>query len=1081
VCALLCLLGVATCVFGQSDVASVTGRVMDPNGAIIIEATVAAKNVDTGVETRVQTNEEGIYHFASLTPGNYEFTVSKRGFKEILKPGVTLHLADTISMNFNMVVGEITEKVTVEAGATMVNTTDASISTVVDQTYVKNMPLNGRSFQDLILLSPGVVTGTPQNSGLGGLGQTGEFSVNGQRTEENYYTVDGVSANIGATGVGGLMTAFGGASGSVSASTALGTTQSLVSIDDLQEFRIQSSTYSAEYGRNPGAQIGFETKSGTNQWHGTAYDYLRSNYFDANDWFNDFLKVPEPPLRQNDFGATFGGPARLPHLYNGKDKTFFHVSYEGLRLLQPQPAFQTWVPDNALRASTVAPLNQVLNAFPVQNCTPVQTCDDTANGVAQYTASWSNPSTINTGSVRLDHAVNDKLRFFFRFSDTDSGVTARQGSATSSGTPSNTDTSAVTTRTYTGGVNSFFTSRLSNELRLNYSTNHATDVFGVDKFGGNTPIDFAQITGLGPKSFTEVPFILGNHFIFLDQGPNIGEQRQWNLVDTVSYSVGRHQLKFGADYRRLTPYQVIDNPVAFYDYTQQTVAQVQANEADVAFFQQFLPAYPLFTNFSLFAQDSWKVTPRLTLDMGLRWEVNPAAGATQGLHGNTLVGTGPDNWTVAPQGTPLWKTTWYNFAPRLGAAYLVRSVPGWETVVRGGGGLYFDTAQQLGGSSFGGPGFSAENDVSGVAGLPSFPCQPTPPATTCNPADSVPAAVFPPPPYSPGQFFSLHGFYPHLQLPYTLQWTASLEQGLGRSQALTVSYVGSHAGRLLQQEIIDASSSATAIASEFAFVQNGKGSDYNALQTQFQRRLSQGLTALASYTWSHCLDYGSQNFFHGYEKGSCDVDARHNLSAAFSYDLPNVGHGGLMSALAHHWGIDDRLIARTAFPVDLMGAEVFDPATQRRFSNGLDFTGQPIYIYGSQCDAEYAAPCPGGRAINPAAFMVTTSSTGIGAVPRNFARGGGAWQMNLAVRKEFPFYERMKLQFRAEAFNILNHPNFGVIDTGCSADPMTGVCQGVGSTFGQYKATLANSLGIESALYQMGGARSMQFALRLTF
>jgi hypothetical protein len=960
---------------------------------------------------------------------------------------------------------------------------------VVDQTYVKNMPLNGRSFQDLILLSPGVVTQTPQNSSNGGLGQTGEFSVNGQRTEENYYMVDGVSANIGATGVGGLMTAFGGASGSVSAATALGTTQSLVSIDDLQEFRVQTSTYSAEYGRNPGAQIGFETKSGTNQWHGTAYDYLRNNYFDANDYFNDFYGVPEPPLRQNDFGASLGGPARLPHLYNGKDKTFFHVSYEGLRLLQPQPAFLNYVPDNALRANTVAPLNQVLNAFPLPNgpdllvpCDPMSdpTCPPSGQqptGAAQYTASWSNPSTINAGSVRLDHVVNDKLRFFFRFSDTDSSVIARQGSVTSSGSPSNTDTSAVTTRTYTGGVNSFFTSRLSNDLRLNYSSNRATDVLGIDKFGGNTPIDFAQLTGLGPKSITEVEFLLGNQFVFLDQGPNIGEQRQWNLVDTVSYSVGRHQLKFGADYRRLTPFQVISTPFALYDYTSQTVAQVEANQASGAFFVQFLPAYPLFTNFSIFAEDSWKVTPRLTLDMGLRWEVNPAPGATQGLHGNTLVGTGPDNWTLAPQGTPVWKTTWYNFAPRLGAAYLVRSMAGWETVLRGGGGLFFDTGQQLGGGAFAGPGFTSDFG----AGSSAFPCRPTPPATTCNASDSVPSADFPQPPYVAGQFFSLHGFYPHLQLPYTLQWNASLEQSLGGSQALTVSYVGSHAGRLLQQQIIDASSNPNSIATQFVLVQNANTSDYNALETQFRRRLSQGLTALASYTWSHCLDYGSQNFFHGYERGSCDVDARHNLSAAFSYDLPNVGHGGLMNALVHHWGIDDRLIARTAFPVDLLGTEVFNPATNQRFSNGLDFTGQPIYIYGSQCDAEYGAPCPGGRAINPAAFMATTSSSGIGAVPRNFARGLGAWQMNLAVRREFPIYERMKLQFRAEAFNIFNHPNFGVIDTGCSPDPTTSVCTGPGSTFGQFKATLANSLGIQSALYQMGGARSMQFALRLAF
>src|SRR5690242_19052927 len=244
VCAMLCLLGAGTSVLGQSDVASVTGRVLDPNGAIIIEAAVAAKNVDTGVEIRVQTNEEGIYGFANLAPGNYEFTVSKRGFKEILKPGVTLHLADTISLNFNMEVGAVTEKVTVEAGATMINTTDASVSTVVDQTYIKNMPLNGRSFQDLILLTPGTVTTSPQiTQSFGGVGVAGEFSVNGQRTESNTYLIDGVSGNVGSAA--GCSMYFAGASGSLPAATALGTTQALVSVDELQEFRVETSTYSA--------------------------------------------------------------------------------------------------------------------------------------------------------------------------------------------------------------------------------------------------------------------------------------------------------------------------------------------------------------------------------------------------------------------------------------------------------------------------------------------------------------------------------------------------------------------------------------------------------------------------------------------------------------------------------------------------------------------------------------------------------------------------------------------------------------------------------------------------------------------
>src|SRR5467141_3273789 len=218
-CLIVCTLAFSASTRAQTVLASVTGRVLDPNAAAIVEATVIAKNVDTGIETTVQTNEDGIYHFADLGPGNYEFSVSKRGFKVIVKPGVRLHVADTVSMNFTMQVGDLNETVTVEAGAPMINATNASVSTVVDQTFVANMPLNGRSFQDLILLTPGVVTQSSQTGAQ--LGQQGEFSVNGQRTESNNYTVDGVSANVGASPGFGMNGAP--ASGSLAASTALGT------------------------------------------------------------------------------------------------------------------------------------------------------------------------------------------------------------------------------------------------------------------------------------------------------------------------------------------------------------------------------------------------------------------------------------------------------------------------------------------------------------------------------------------------------------------------------------------------------------------------------------------------------------------------------------------------------------------------------------------------------------------------------------------------------------------------------------------------------------------------------------------
>jgi len=1039
------------------------GRVLDPSNKVISGADILVISDATGLKYSGKTNDDGIYVVPNLPPGAYRLQVSKVGFKTLIKPDIVLNIQDALSINFTLPIGAVFEIVTVTGGASMVNTTDASVSTVVDQTYVQNMPLNGRSFQDLILLTPGIVTNTPQSTASSALGATGEFSVNGQRTESNYYTVDGVSANVGAGAGGNLMFSNSGASGSLAASTALGTTQALVSVDALQEFRVQSSTYSAEYGRNPGGQFSFETKSGTNQFHGTVYDYLRNGDLDAQDWFNDYFDVPQPALRQNDFGGTVGGPVEIPGLYQGKKRTFFFASYEGLRLVAPQSASITLVPDVTLRQDAPMPLNQVLNAFPVPNgpevsvpCNPATdpTCPPTGEqqvGLAQFIGSWSNPSSINSTSIRLDHDIDDKLRLFFRFGDTTSSSTIRDTVAKNLGTPTMRETVAYTLQSYTAGLSVVFSSRLSSESRLNYTSNVVSDNTSVDGFGGSTPVNLSQLAGLGTGSDPSVLLVFpGNNNVALSQALQPGAQRQWNLIDTVSLSLGRHQFKFGADYRRLTPFAANATPQVGYDYY--SASEVTANTPGFTYVDPWAPGHPLYLNFSAFAQDQWRVSERLNLSLGLRWEVDPAPGVTQGSKPYTLQGTGPDNWTLAPQGTPLWRTTWYNFAPRLGAAYILHDAPGWETVVRGGGGVFFDTGQQGGSSGFQGPGFTLFV---------------SPGPTSFGGSVVVPSIVNPPVSSSGGV-----GFAPHLQLPYTLQWNASIEQAWSKSQALTVSYVGSHGSRLLRPQFFFPPSNPN--GTYFEFFTNGLSSDYDSLQIQFRRRLSRGLTALASYTWSHCIDYGSENLSVGYQRGNCDFDLRHNLSTAFSYDLPNLSRNKFARVLLSHWGIDNRFTARTAFPVTLQGNYLLLPNGQE-YNEGLNFVpGQPVYIYGSDCAAVYAAefgatrPCPAGRAINPNAFV--NVSSGLGDAPRNFASGFGAWQMDLAVRREFPIVERLKIQFRAEGFNLFNHPNFGNVNSYFGQ-----------TTFGQATGTLASSLGLLSPLYQMGGPRSMQFALKLIF
>src|SRR5258707_1125560 len=291
----------------QSTNAAVGGQITDEQGRVVPGVTVVLTNLNTGVTYEAKTNGDGFYNAPSLPPGIYRANVTKDGFKNIVKGDIELHVQDQASMNFRLQIGSVNETVTVSAGGLVINTTDATVSTVVDRQFAENLPMNGRSFQTLIQLTPGVVT-VPSNPSDGG-----QFSINGQRANANYWMVDGVSANIGAspTAVGG-----NGVGGSLGSFSAQGGTNSLVSVDAMQEFRIQTSTYAPEFGRTPGGQISIVTRSGTNQFHGTAFDYLRNDLFDAADWFADRAGLPKPQERQNDFGGTFNGPIL-------QDRSFF--------------------------------------------------------------------------------------------------------------------------------------------------------------------------------------------------------------------------------------------------------------------------------------------------------------------------------------------------------------------------------------------------------------------------------------------------------------------------------------------------------------------------------------------------------------------------------------------------------------------------------------------------------------------------------------------------------------------------------------------------------------------------------------
>lgn len=1048
VCVFVCFAVVTIPLFAQTPNGNVNGLVSDPTSAAVADAEIIAVNDVTGIQYATKTNREGIYVLPNLPPGPYRVQVSKVGFKTLIKPDIVLNVQDSLSINFTLLIGAFHEIVTVQGGAPLVNTENASVSTVVDRQFAENLPMNGRSFQTLIDLTPGVVL-TASNPN-----DSGQFSFNGQRASSNYWMVDGVSANIGISASANLGNGFTGSLGSFSVQ---GGTNSLVSVDAMQEFRIQTSTYAPEFGRTPGGQISIVTRSGTNQFHGTVFDYLRNDLFDASDWFNGFTNNPPLPKakeRQNDFGGTFNGPII-------KSRTFFFFSYEGLRLRLPQTAL-TSVPDVAARNNAAPALQPYLHAFPMPNG-----ADDAANGIAQFNASYSNPASLDAYSLRIDHKAKENVSLFARYNYSPSSILQRgNGDTLSTVSPSH-----IKTETATGGIAWNLSAQITNDLHVNYSRTSASTLSQIDNFGGAVPppaLPFPSPFTSANASFEFGVFSLQDGF--LSEGRlahNV--QRQFNLVENLSLQTGKHSLKFGADFRRLSPSydpQLYLQADFFSD-----VPSAMTGALHTAFLLSSRNVTALLRNLGVFAQDTWQINSRLNAMFGLRWDVdfapssNPAFVAVTGYNLRDL-----SNLALASPGTPPFKTPYANIAPRVGVAYQIRQSNNWQTVFRGGFGVFFDLAtQELGNniSSSSYP-FGASNLVRGA----SFPLDPS---TAAPPPISVASLAT----------HSFSAFNPNLKLPYTLEWNVALEQALGNQQSVSASYVGSGGRRLLQSAFI---SSPTPNFAGVQLVTNTATSSYNALQLQFHRRLTAGLQALASYTWSHSIDDASAGSSWNASnllvpagspranRGPSDFDVRDTFTVGATYELPSPRGKAFAVALLRGWSLQSIVQVRSAPPVDVTDSNF------QEFNGGIVADVRPdlvpeqaLYLFGLQY--------PGGRAFNPFAFMNppvdpnTGNPVRQGDVGRNALRGFGAAQWDFAVHRDIPIHESIKLQFRAELFNALNHPNFGQ-PIGDINNPQFGQST---SMLGQYLSGGSVGSGALSPLYQIGGPRSVQLALKLMF
>jgi len=1058
----------------QSTTATLSGTVVDQNGAVVPGATVTVINAATAQQRQTTTGDKGDFVVPLLPPATYTIRVERQGFALAEVSNVILNVGDQKSIEIPLKAGNISETVKITNEAPLINDSPA-VGTVVDRQFVGNLPLNGRSFQSLITLTPGtVLTAASTDS-------PGQFSVNGQRANANYFTVDGVSANIGVANTTGLVQSGGSTPGL----SAAGGTNSLVSVDALQEFKVLTSTYAPEFGRTPGGQVQIVTRSGTNQFSGTLFEYFRNDALDANDWFANSRGLKRPALRQNDFGGVLGGPLYLPRFgeggpsfHNGKNRTFFFFSYEGLRLRQPLTRI-TDVPNRCLRglgscaagqSAAPAAIQPYLNAFPLPNG-PDRIVGGVPNGLAEFAASYSNPSTLDATSIRIDHTINDRLTLFGRYNYAPSGSDER-GSVTSKSLSTVSQT-RFNVQTFTLGSTQTFTPRVSNDIRFNYSKTR-TDTFRViDNFGGAAPPSDSLLF----PSFVSPQNAGFSFFVFSGTDTNfragqVGDntQEQVNLVDNVSFISGSHQLKFGLDYRRIAPIR----GGRTYDLftSSSSVAPILLGNMSSVSITRIQPEIGLiFDNYSVYGQDTWKATPRLTLTYGLRWEVNPPPSVKNAESPFAL--TRADNLAtlaLAPRGTPLYRTTYNNFAPRVGVAYQLSQRQGRETVLRGGFGLFYDLGNASAGQIPNSFPYIVGKFLSNVP-LPLDNTSAMPaPFTTNLPVSSQ---------------FTVYD--PNLKLPRTYQWNFAVEQSFGANQTASASYVGAVGRHLVRTDVLSVPSFTSGF---LLLLRDTATSDYHAMQLQFQRRLSRGLQALASYTWSHSIDEASgeaQTQGNDRARGPSDFDIRHSFSSAVTYNIPDPFRKGIGRAILGGWSLDTIVIARSAAPVNVIAGFLFSPGSAFLIVRPNLIQGVPLY----RDDPSVA----GGRRINetaPTAAQVAaagcvsitptnargafcTPPAGLqGSLGRNALRGFSLWQVDLALRRKFNLTERLNLQLRAEFFNIFNHPNF--------ANPNGSLTQ---ATFGQSSQMFGTSLsgsgvGLNS-LYQIGGPRSIQLALKIQF